>query len=599
MRHLLGLCALAATLTAQVSFDKRLVFSTYQGGDRNDDAQGVAVDATGNVYVIGESESRDFQGTPIGGKPLPAAVFRGYLTKYAPGGKKVLWRSLIGGSSNTVPHALSLDGAGNAYVAGTTGARDLPVKSAPQDKHAGLNIAFLMKFDPEGELLFSTFFGGERNDEANAVAIDSKGAIYIGGRTTSTNLPVKNALQPKMSDGGQDAFIAKYTPDYQLEYATYLGGNSGTDNIYSMAVGPDDSLYVTGESMSQSMATEGAYVTQVPSYSSYVARISPAGEALTYFTYVGWRGGYTKAQAITVDGQGRAVVVGHTTSKQLPVTDNAVQPNFAGGNRDAFLLRLAADGRSADYLTYLGGSFNGQVDPDETATAVKIDSRGFVYLTGETFSPDFVFERGLESRHAGVQDAYLTRLDLENGKVISSTFWGGMKKDVPTTLALGPGELVTFAGDTYSEDFPTSNAVQTKIGSANDSFVAQVCEPWLNATATPSFVYVIGGDKPGQLEMSVASGCPQAFDAEVAVDKPWLSVVADGRVVPMQLKLDVNVDGLEPGTHTATIQVTVPEAYPKTLTIPVTVTVTEPTKKEEDPKPEGDPVEAPAEEPEV
>jgi hypothetical protein len=84
---------------------------------------------------------------------------------------------------------------------------------------------------------------------------------------------------------------------------------------------------------------------------------------------------------------------------------------------------------------------------------VKIDTRGYVYVTGETFSPDFVFERGLQSRHSGVQDAYLLRLDLENDKVVSSTFWGGMKKDVPMTMALGPGELVTFAGETYSDDF--------------------------------------------------------------------------------------------------------------------------------------------------
>jgi hypothetical protein len=70
MRLFLGVCALAATLSAQVPFDKRLVFSTYQGGDRNDDAGGVAVDAAGNIYVAGESESRDSRGTPIGGKPL-------------------------------------------------------------------------------------------------------------------------------------------------------------------------------------------------------------------------------------------------------------------------------------------------------------------------------------------------------------------------------------------------------------------------------------------------------------------------------------------------------------------------------------------------
>ena len=228
MRLLLGLFAILVSVAAQTpQDDKRLVFSTYLGGDRNDDAGAVAVDASGAIYVAGESESRDLQGNPVGGKPLTAAVFKGYLTKYTPDGRKVAWRALIGGSSNTVPHAVALDRAGNVYVAGTTGARDLPLMKPVQDKQTGLNIAFLMKFNPEGELLFSTYFGGDRNEEGLALAIDSKGNIYLAGRATSTNLPVKNALQSTIAGGGQDGFIAKYTPDYQLAYATYLGGTAG------------------------------------------------------------------------------------------------------------------------------------------------------------------------------------------------------------------------------------------------------------------------------------------------------------------------------------------------------------------------------------
>ena len=112
-----------------------------------------------------------------------------------------------------------------------------------------------MKFNAGGELLFSTYFGGDRNEEGLALAIDSQNNVYLAGRATSTNLPVKNALQPQIGGGGHDGFIAKYTPDYQLAYATYLGGASGTDNIYSIAIGHDDSLYVTGENMSAGMAT--------------------------------------------------------------------------------------------------------------------------------------------------------------------------------------------------------------------------------------------------------------------------------------------------------------------------------------------------------
>ena len=159
MRLLLTFCAIALTLAAQApQNDKRLVFSTYQGGDRNDDAGGVAVDPEGYLYVAGESESRDLQGTPVAGKPLTSAVFKGDPTKYAPNGKEVVWRALIGGSSNTVPRAVVLDKNGAVYVAGTTGARDLPLMKPVQDTQTGLNIVFPMKFSAAGELLFSDLF---------------------------------------------------------------------------------------------------------------------------------------------------------------------------------------------------------------------------------------------------------------------------------------------------------------------------------------------------------------------------------------------------------------------------------------------------------
>lgn len=570
--------ALANLLVAQPQNDRRLVFSTYHGGDRNDDALAVAVSPEGFIYVTGETESRDLNATPVGGKPLTSAVFKGYLTKYSPNGKEIVWRQLIGGSSNTVPKTLTLDKEGNIYVAGVTGASDLPLVNPVQSEQTGLNIAFLMKFDKVGKLLFSTLFGGERNDSAQAIAVDSQGAVYIAGRATSTKLPVKNAIQPELGGGGQDGFIAKYNAQGQLEYATYLGGTSGTDNIYSIAVGPDDSLYVTGENSSPKMATENAWNKDPFSYSSFVARLSAAGDRMEYFTYIGARGGYSEAQAIAVDGMGRAWVSGHTTSKQLPVTDNAIQAAFAGGNRDAFLMRLNADGSGADYVSYLGGSFNGQVDPDETAAALKIDARGYLTIAGETHSSDFPGRRAVQSNYGGSQDAYVLKLDAENKEIIYSTFWGGSKKDLALAVALGPGEQVTVVGESYSDDLPIANAVQTKLGSGNDAFVAQICDPWLGAwpVSTASFRYVVGGDRPQTLEVTAYSGCTQDFPiSEVTADQSWISVTADRNSVPAKLKIDLNVDGLAPGEYTGTIRVTVPDAYRPVLEIPVTLAVSD------------------------
>jgi hypothetical protein len=255
-------------------------------------------------------------------------------------------------------------------------------------------------------LLFSTYQGGDRHDDARSVAVDAGGNIYLAGRASSENFPVKNALQPKMAGGGQDAFIAKFTRDYQLAYATYFGGTGHTDNIYAIAVGPDGSLFVTGETMSPGMATEGAFIARQQSYSSFLAKINPEGSAVTYFTYLGWAGGYTKAQALAVD------------------------------------------------------------------------ARGHVVAAGQTNSSDFAGRRALQNYFGGVFDAYLIKLDVDNSEVVYATFWGGSKKDAARAAALGPGEAAVIVGDSDSEDLPVARAAQEKIGSANDSFVMQFCDPW-------------------------------------------------------------------------------------------------------------------------
>jgi hypothetical protein len=136
-------------------------------------------------------------------------------------------------------------------------------------------------------------------------------------------------------------------------------------------------------------------------------------------------------------------------------------------------------------------------------------------------------------------------------------------------------------GESFSTDLPLANAVQTKLASLNDSYVAQICDPWLgywsaqeNATV---FTYVRGGERPAATEVAVYAGCPQAFDATVPEsDQAWLAVRADGRTVPMKLKLDVITDGLEPGEYKTTLKVTVREAFYSTLEIPVVLRVSDP-----------------------
>ncbi|MBM3760777.1 MAG: hypothetical protein FJW36_11080 [Acidobacteria bacterium] len=578
MKPLMFAAVFCGLIYAQVPHsDKRLVFSTFHGGDRDDDARAVAVDDEGFIYVAGETGSRDLQADPVGGKPFTAALNRSYLTKYKPGGKEVVWRKLIGGSALVIAQAMVIDRENNICITGMTGAKDLPMLKPIQSQHSGNNIAFVMKLSPAGNLLFSTDFGGRLQEEGRAMAVDSQNNLYIGGRYTSPDLPVKAAIQSRIGGGGADAFIAKFTPDHQLAYATYFGGTAGTDNIAAMAVGPDDSLYITGDNMSPGMATKDAWMQTPQAYSGYVAKLTPAGDAVTYFSYVGWRSGITTVRAIAVDREGQAYLAGNTSTKGLPTTQGVLQPVFAGGARDGFLLRLNAEATQINYLTYLGGSAPGTLDPSETVTAIGLDSHGHVYMTGETASPDFPGRREFQKTNAGLQDSFLMRIDPATNDVVFATFWGGRRKDAATALALGPGENATIVGESFSEDFSTSAATQPKLGSVNDAFVAQFCDPWLGANTPAGFEFMRGGEMPAVQEIAIWSGCNQAFEAsEVVSSESWLKLTPDGKTVGMKLKLEIAPEGLEPSEYQAVIRVTVPEAFVRTIEIPVTLRMVDP-----------------------
>ncbi|HYO80425.1 MAG TPA: SBBP repeat-containing protein [Bryobacteraceae bacterium] len=573
------LAVAVAALSAQTpQDDKRLVFSTYLGGERTDDAVAVATDGAGNIFVAGKTESIDFPGKPLGGFNMNFAVPKGYLTKYSPDGKQILWSHVVGGSSNTRANAVVVDKNGNVYVAGTTGATDLQVMNPVQAKKTGLNIPFLMKFDNDGKLLFSTYLGGDRNDEGLALAVDSRGNMYLAGRASSSEFPVKNAMQPKMN-GSQDAFVAKFTPDYQLAWATYLGGTGGSDNISAIAVTPDDYLVVTGETGSPDMQTPGVWGKEFVHYSSYVAKLAPEGNAIVWWNYIADRSGYTVSKTIAVDGSGRIWAGGQTTAKRFRMTENAIQPAFAGGRRDGFLLCLTADGTAAEYFTYLGGSTSGDLDPDETVESVAIDARGHVIVTGETITTDFPVHRNVQPYRGGGAESYLLKLDPGSKQIVHSTFWGGAKREVGTAVAVGPGENITVVGETYSEDLPLQNALRKKLGATTDAFVMRFCEPWLGSwpSNSLSFGYTIGQNAPEPQSLEIYTGCSTPFDMTEAVsDQPWLRLRYEGRTAPFKLTFEVVPSEMAAGDYTATVKVKVPAAFYQELTIPVRLVVAEP-----------------------
>lgn len=553
--------------------DPVVVYSTYLGGNLGEMVSAVAVDKEGNTYLTGETTSIDF---PVVGTPIMQpryALTYSFVTKINAAGNKILFSSYVGGSSNTRGLAIAVDGDANVYLGGVTGARDFPLASPTQSTQPGLNIGYVMKLNPQGDkLLFSTYLGGERNDRVDALAIDAQGSIYVTGYATSTTLPVVNAFQSKLA-GSSDALVAKYTaPDYRLTYCSYLGGVS-EDDPYGIVADTAGNAFVAGFTWSANLATPGVYQNKMlSSGDGFVAKINASGSALAFFTYLGGAN-EDHPQAITLDRSGNPIIVGSTSSKNYPVTSNAVQKELKG-NEDVFLSKLDPNGTRLLYSTYLGGTTPTGSHYLEEGRAVAVDPQGNMIIAGVTNSPDFPSVRALQP-YGGAIDAFVTALSPDGDKILYSTPIGGSKEDMAHGVAIDPAGAVYIGGHTQSADFPLKTALRSAFAGSQEAFLTKICEPSIILTATSlNFVRIPGIEPPAAQSVGV-SACT-AIPFTVASTGSFLKVTPTSGTTNASLSASVDITGLTPGDYKGSITVTAPDAINSPQTITVTLHVAPP-----------------------
>jgi len=248
----------------------------------------------------------------------------------------------LGGSGNDGQAALAIDSNGNAYLAADTSSTDFPTVNAFQSKYGGgATDAFVAKLNAAGSaLIYSTYLGAGGSDSALAVAVDAAGNAYAAGRTSSTNFPTVNPLQPAPA-GGDDAFVAKFNPaGSSLVYSTYFGGG-GDENIFGIAADSSGNAYLSGWTASGDFPTANPLQ---PTYGggatdAFITKLNPAGSAVLYSTYLGG-GAEDRGDYIVLDASGSAYVTGWTASGDFP-NANAFQNSYGGGAFDAFIARIS------------------------------------------------------------------------------------------------------------------------------------------------------------------------------------------------------------------------------------------------------------------
>ncbi|WP_299698107.1 SBBP repeat-containing protein [Hydrocarboniphaga sp.] len=378
----------------------------------------------------------------------------------------LVYSTYLGGSSGDVGDAIAVDSAGNAYVTGYTSSTNFPLANALQGTFRGYADVFVTKLNADGNaLVYSTYLGGSSSDVGNGIAVDSAGKAYVTGYTGSTNFPLTNALQGTKG-GSTDAFVTQLNADGSaLVYSTYLGG-SDSDQGCGIAVDSAGKAYVTGETWSTNFPLANALQgTNGGASDFFVTQLNADGSALVYSTYLGGSSAEYDS-SIAVDSAGNAYVTGETTSTNFPLA-NALQGTF-GGNDDAFVTQINADGSALLYSTYLGGSM-----PDR-GYGIAVDNAGNAYVTGVTESSNFPLANALQDTFGGISDAFVTQLNADGSALVYSTYLGGSSSEYGYGIAVDSAGKAYLTGRTDSTNFPLANALQGSSGGVSDAFVTQL-----------------------------------------------------------------------------------------------------------------------------
>lgn len=210
---LASMLGLRAAFAAKFTSDgKTLVYSTLLGGDGDDAATSAAVDRQGNLYIAGSTTSTDLPVVnPV--QDRLGGMQNGFIAELNPQGNALLFLTYAGGSSKDQVHDVAVDSSGNIYAAGEAESDDFPLRKPIAARTPNGPNAFAMKFAPGGRgLLFSTLIGGSQDDRGSGIAADSNGAAYLAGQTGSADLPLINAFQASYG-GQRDMFLVKLAPD--------------------------------------------------------------------------------------------------------------------------------------------------------------------------------------------------------------------------------------------------------------------------------------------------------------------------------------------------------------------------------------------------
>lgn len=452
-------------------FAQKPDFSIYlaSGGGVHTSTPSV-VDKNGNIFVAGGTReglrvTEDaFQKSYKGHTESDATGGDAFLMKLSPVGE-LIYSTYIGGSgSENYCLQLGMDDEGNVYVGFTTDSPDLPCSpNAFQKTLKGENDHYIIKFTNDCKYVASTYLGGSGSDHWTRLAVNHN-TLYLFGKTESLDFPTTaGAVQMKYDNSAPpdtnnrwltgDITITAMPSDLdKILYSTYFGGKS-LDHIRSFSFGVDGKIILAGQTYSDNFpVTKNAYQKSLGGKDDgFFTIISKDLSKLYYSTFIG--GDSTdQVNAVIAEDAHTIILAGHTKSPGFPVTSDALNPKYSGGNADGFIMKLDLAANIPIYSSFIGGSKSDWIN-----FIAKTDKEHYV-LAGTSASKDFPVTKDAPYQSIqGGMNLVILLLDKSLKKIEYSTYGGGSKQRLmdPCVNYVKGGKLI-ISSMCISPDFPVT-----------------------------------------------------------------------------------------------------------------------------------------------
>jgi hypothetical protein len=470
--------------------DPVLSFATYFGGSNdNEEIHAIHVDAAGDIYVAGHTNSPNLPVTGGAYQPAQSGLFDVFVSKFNSTGTVLLYSTYLGGTGIDMLHLMRVDATGNAYLAGQTSSANFPVSAgAPQSTFGGINDIFVAKLDAAGAaLLYSTYLGGSGGEPASAMfgglEVDAAGNAWIYSDTDSVDFPA-SAGAPQPTRGNPNG--AQFDQDVTLTrinaagtafaLSTYHGG-SGIESVGDfidegrlLGLDANGNVWIAGTTASADMpVTAGAFDTThngpVNGGDFFITRFDAASGARTMSTYLGGTGD-DLAETFAVNVDGDVFIAGRATSG-FPVTAGAADTTYNGGSSDIGIAKFGADVSVLAYASYLGGNSG------ESAHGLRLDSSGTAFVAGSTQSANFPATAGAADTtfNGGGNDGFIARLNAAGSAFLYATLAGSSDSDGVTLFEIdAAGGAYALLGDAQGDAFVSAGGL-AHAGNFDDYFV--------------------------------------------------------------------------------------------------------------------------------